>query len=209
MTTRGWLRRAVVEAQNSAESLQATNETAGRLLDEGHDLRKQPATEPVSQFGEASAIAVIEAHALSGEPGLQQSILFAQKRDDVRLPTLEAKAASSNWNGSTVEVYAMPPIHLWDTTRSTAIIDCAAAPPRRQLPITSRSSALCSVSPQRSRIAKAAAGTSSASQLPCLTTRSDPEKFAPMVVGKSRLSVSEIGFKGDFVEAAGNQGSSR
>ena len=113
VTTRGWLRRAVIEAQNSAESLQATNETAGRLLDEGHDLRKQPATEPVSQFGEASAIAVIEAHALSGEPGLQQSILFAQKRDDVRLPTLEPKAASSNWNGSTVEVYAMPPIHLW------------------------------------------------------------------------------------------------
>ena len=56
---------------------------------EGRDLREQPATEPVSQFGEATAFAVAETQAPPGEPGLQQSILFAQERDDVGLLTME------------------------------------------------------------------------------------------------------------------------
>jgi hypothetical protein len=38
--TRGGLRRTVVEAQNSAESLPATNETAGRLLLHTESLRQ-------------------------------------------------------------------------------------------------------------------------------------------------------------------------
>ena len=59
---------------------------------DGRDLREQPATEPVSQFGEASALAVVETQALPGEPGLQQSILFAQERDDVGLLTMEPAA---------------------------------------------------------------------------------------------------------------------
>jgi hypothetical protein len=59
---------------------------------EGRDLREQPATKPVSQFSEASALAVVETQALASEPGLQQSILFAQERDDISLLTLEPSA---------------------------------------------------------------------------------------------------------------------
>ena len=44
---------------------------------------------PVSQFSEAAARAVVETQALASEPGLQQSILFTQERDDIGLLTLE------------------------------------------------------------------------------------------------------------------------
>ena len=55
-------------------------------------LREQPAAKPVSHCSEASALAVVETKALPGEPRLQQSILFAQKRDDIGLLTLEPAA---------------------------------------------------------------------------------------------------------------------
>ena len=50
------------------------------------------ATEPVSQFGQPSALAVVETQAPPGEPGLQHSILFAQERDHVGLLTMEPAA---------------------------------------------------------------------------------------------------------------------
>ena len=59
---------------------------------DGRDLREQPATEPVSSFGEASALAVGETQALPGEPGLQEAILFAKVRDHVGLLTMEPAA---------------------------------------------------------------------------------------------------------------------
>src|SRR5688500_8902321 len=46
----------------------------------------------VSHFNEASALAVVETRALPSAPGLQQSILFAQERDDLGLLTLEPSA---------------------------------------------------------------------------------------------------------------------
>ena len=56
------------------------------------DLREQPAAKTMSQFSEGSALAVVETQALAGEPRLQQSILFAQERDDISLLTLEPSA---------------------------------------------------------------------------------------------------------------------
>ena len=38
---------------------------------DSRDLRQQPTTEPVSSFGEPSALAVVETQAFPGEPGLQ------------------------------------------------------------------------------------------------------------------------------------------
>ena len=43
----------------------------------------------MSHFSEASSLVVVETQALSSEPGLQQSILFTQERDDIGLLTLE------------------------------------------------------------------------------------------------------------------------
>ena len=56
---------------------------------EGRDLCEPPAPKPMSQYSEAVALAVVETQALASEPGLQQSILFTQERDDIGLVTLE------------------------------------------------------------------------------------------------------------------------
>ena len=42
----------------------------------------------MSQYGEASALAIVETHAPSTEPGLQNAILFAQKRNQICLLTM-------------------------------------------------------------------------------------------------------------------------
>ena len=59
---------------------------------EGCDLRKQAATETVSQFGQTPALMILEPQPVPGEPGLQHSVLFAQERDDIGLLTLEPSA---------------------------------------------------------------------------------------------------------------------
>jgi hypothetical protein len=84
------------------------------------DLCEQPPTKPTAQDRQASAVTVIEAQALPGEPGLQDAILLPQECDDVGLLTMQpaTQPAISNWNKSTPAVYAMAAIHLWDTTRS-------------------------------------------------------------------------------------------
>jgi hypothetical protein len=81
-TSSGRERRCVRRPYSGMSScgVQAQN---GVRRHEGRDLREQPATKPVSHFGKASALAVVETQALPGEPGLQQSILFAQERDDI------------------------------------------------------------------------------------------------------------------------------
>jgi hypothetical protein len=62
---------------------------------EGRDLREQLATKPVSQYSEASAVAVVETQALPGEPSFKNVILLPQERDDVSLLTLEPATQSS------------------------------------------------------------------------------------------------------------------
>ena len=46
----------------------------------------------MSHFSEPSSLVVVETQALPSEPGLQQSILFTQERDDIGLLTLEPSA---------------------------------------------------------------------------------------------------------------------
>jgi hypothetical protein len=65
---------------------------------ECRDLREQPPTKPVTQYGEAPAIAVVEPQAVPSKPGLQNTIFLPQERDDVCLLTMEPgpKTAISN-----------------------------------------------------------------------------------------------------------------
>jgi hypothetical protein len=53
------------------------------------DLRKHPATKPLSQFCETAPLTVVEPHALPCQPRLQDAILLPQKRDDLGLLTME------------------------------------------------------------------------------------------------------------------------
>jgi hypothetical protein len=62
---------------------------------ESRDLREQLATKPVSQYSEASAVAVVETQALPGEPSFQNAILLPQESDDISLLTLEPATQSS------------------------------------------------------------------------------------------------------------------
>jgi hypothetical protein len=47
-------------------------------------LREHPATEPVCQFQQPSPLALLGRKALPSEPGLKQSILFADMNDETR-----------------------------------------------------------------------------------------------------------------------------
>jgi hypothetical protein len=59
---------------------------------DGRDLRKQAATEAVSQFSEPPTLAVFETQALPREAALQNSILLAKERNQVGLLTMEPGA---------------------------------------------------------------------------------------------------------------------
>jgi hypothetical protein len=66
---------------------------------EGHDgcdVREHAAAEAVPMFGQASSLVVLETQALTREPGLQDSILFAEERDDTRLLTLKPSPQRRN-----------------------------------------------------------------------------------------------------------------
>jgi len=54
-------------------------------------LREPPTPQSVPQFAEASPLAVVETQAPSTKPGLQNSILFSQKRDQICLLTMEPR----------------------------------------------------------------------------------------------------------------------
>ena len=55
------------------------------------DPREQAAAKAVPQFAEASPLAVVETQAPSTEPGLQNSILFPQERDQICLLTMKPR----------------------------------------------------------------------------------------------------------------------
>jgi hypothetical protein len=76
----------------------------------------------MSQDSEAPAVAVVETQALPGELGLQNAILLTQKRDDVRLLTIEPAAQGSDQQLERVHgrSHAMALIQLWDITATSA-----------------------------------------------------------------------------------------
>ena len=54
-------------------------------------LREQTTPQSVSQFAETTPLVVLKTQALSAEPGLQHSILFSQKRDQICLLTMKPR----------------------------------------------------------------------------------------------------------------------
>jgi len=58
---------------------------------EGRHLREQATPQSVSQFAEAAPLVVLETQAPAAEPGLQHSILFSQKRDQICLLTMKPR----------------------------------------------------------------------------------------------------------------------
>ena len=59
--------------------------------DDRRHLREQLTPQSVPQFAEASPLAVVETQAPAAEPGLQHSILFSQKRDQICLLTMKPR----------------------------------------------------------------------------------------------------------------------
>jgi hypothetical protein len=58
---------------------------------EGRHLREQATPHWVSRFAEAAPLVVLETQAPAAEPGLQHSILFSQKRDQICLLTMKPR----------------------------------------------------------------------------------------------------------------------
>jgi hypothetical protein len=52
----------------------------------------------VPQFAEATPLVVLETQAPSAEPGLQNSILFSQKRDQICLLTMKPRTHTATTN---------------------------------------------------------------------------------------------------------------
>ena len=59
--------------------------------DDRRHLREQTTPQSVPQFAEASSLAVVETQSPSTEPGLQNAILFSQKRDQICLLTMKPR----------------------------------------------------------------------------------------------------------------------
>ena len=57
--------------------------------DDRRHLLEQTTPQSVPQFAEATPLVVLETQAPSAEPGLQNSILFSQKRDQICLLTMK------------------------------------------------------------------------------------------------------------------------
>ena len=59
--------------------------------DDRRHLLEQTTPQSVPQFAEATPLVVLETQAPSAEPGLQNSILFSQKRDQICLLTMKPR----------------------------------------------------------------------------------------------------------------------
>ena len=85
-TTTAWTRTSVGPFASDQFTVPAENCVRG---DDRRHSREQATAQSVAQYGEASALAIVETQAPSTEPRLQNAILFSQKRDQICLLTMK------------------------------------------------------------------------------------------------------------------------
>jgi hypothetical protein len=76
----------------------------------------------VPKYGKASALAIVETHAHSTELGLQNAVLFAQKRNQICLLTMKSPTHRQDnqlKQRHARSLEAIASIQLWDITGST------------------------------------------------------------------------------------------